>query len=206
MQTFALGLAIGLAAGASPGPLLVLVISQTLRSGWRAGLLTAAAPLLTDLLIASSTVLVLQHLPRRTLPVLGVIGGLYVIWSGIETWRDAGLPTAEPGADGPPPGAALRRAATVNLLSPHPWVAWATVLGPLTVSAWRHSPWTGGALVIGFYLTLVGTKAVLATVVAGGRGRLSEPGLRGALRAAAAVLVLAGVALAAEFVPQAISA
>src|SRR5689334_17746766 len=44
VEMVAVGLALGLAAGVSPGPLMVLVITQALRGGWRAGVVTAAAP------------------------------------------------------------------------------------------------------------------------------------------------------------------
>ena len=38
-----LGISYGFAAGISPGPLLALVITQTLKRGWRAGNLIALA-------------------------------------------------------------------------------------------------------------------------------------------------------------------
>jgi len=202
--TLALGLAIGLAAGVSPGPLLVLVVTESLRSGRRAGVLTAAAPLATDAVVIAGVVLVLHHLPSRALPVLGVVGGCYVVWSAGTTWREAGSVTVEPVATVPVPVAALRRVAVVNVLSPHPWIAWATALGPLTVQAWRSSPGAGIALVAGFYLGLVGTKAVLAVLVAGGRHRLSGAGYQRALRGSAVLLAAAGVALVVEFAPQAL--
>jgi threonine/homoserine/homoserine lactone efflux protein len=207
VKVFALGLALGLAAGTSPGPLLALVITQTLRSGLWAGIVTAAAPLVSDVVVVPATLLVLQHLPGRTLSVLGVAGGIYVVRTGVAAWREAGEvggPSAQD--DVALTGPALRRAVTVNLLSPHPWLSWATALGPLTVRTWQGSPWTAAALVIGFYLTLVGAKVVLAVLVAGGRGRLSPTGLRRALRCGAALLVIAGLALATEFAPQALGA
>jgi len=43
-----MGLGLGLAAGASPGPLLTLVVSSTLARGFGAGLRVALAPVLTD--------------------------------------------------------------------------------------------------------------------------------------------------------------
>ncbi len=205
MQTLALGLAIGLAAGISPGPLLVLVVTESLRSGWRAGVLTAAAPLASDAVVIVGVLVVLQHLPDRALPVLGVVGGGYVIWSAITTWRDADATPLQHEGAAPSLATALRRAALVNILSPHPWIAWATVLGPLTVRAWRSSPGAGVALVAGFYVALIGVKAVLAVLVAGGRSRLRGPGYRSALRGSAVLLALAGVALVLEFAPAAVA-
>ena len=42
------GLALGLYAGISPGPLLSLIIAESLRGGWPAGFRIALAPLVTD--------------------------------------------------------------------------------------------------------------------------------------------------------------
>ena len=85
--------------------------------------------------------------------------------------------------------------------SPHPWLTWATALGPLTVSAWRGSPAGGVGLVAGFYVTLVGAKVVLALLVGQGRSRLTERGYRRALGGAGVLLVLAGLGMVVEFAP-----
>jgi threonine/homoserine/homoserine lactone efflux protein len=204
VEALAVGLTIGLAAGISPGPLLVLVITSSLKSGWRAGALAACGPLLSDAFIVTVTLLVLDHLPRRTLPALGVVGAAFIVWTGVQTMREARDATLSPDGGAAPltPFAAWRQAATVNVLSPHPWVAWATALGPLVVSTWRDSHPSAIWLVAGFYVTLVGAKMGVAALVAGGRRHLRDTGYRRALVVAGALLVLAGVALAVEFAPQ----
>lgn len=233
MDALGLGLALGLAASISPGPLLVLVVTSALRSGWRSGALTACAPLLSDAVVVTATLLLLDRLPVRALGVLGVVGALFVVHSGVQTIREARSaslrtpttppPPAESPAPAEPPHASqgspprgtlnsilppgsdisgslvLRRAVLMNLLSPHPWIAWATALGPLTITTWRASAVSGAALVIGFYLTLVGGKVVIALLVARGRRRLGDTGYRRALTAAGALLVLAGLAMGVEF-------
>ena len=90
----------------------------------------------------------------------------------------------------------------MNLTSPHPWITWATALGPLTVATYHRG--TGGAvaLVVGFYAALVGAKVVLAVMVAGARRRLDDRRYRLLLRLAGGLLVLLGVLLAAEFGQQ----
>lgn len=146
----------------------------------------------------------LNRLPHRTLPALGVVGAAFIVWTGVQTMREARGATLDPDGDarGLSPFRAWRQAATVNLLSPHPWVAWATALGPLVVSTWRSSHPSAMWLVAGFYLTLVGAKIAVATLVAGGRRHLSDRGYRRSLAAAGGLLVLAGVALGVEFAPQ----
>lgn len=199
-----LGLSIGLAAGISPGPLLVLVITSTLRSGWRAGVLAACAPLATDALVVCAALLFLDNLPRVGLAVLGVVGALFVGWTGVATIRQSRSATLSGPVGGPPRSsvAALRQAAVVNLLSPHPWIFWATALGPLMVATARQNLGNAFALAVGFYVTLVGAKIVVALLVAGGRRRLSDRAYRRCLVVAGALLLAAALALVAEFAPQ----
>ena len=56
------GILLGLAAGFAPGPLLVLVISETMRHGIRAGLKVSIAPLITDVPIILVSLIVLNRL------------------------------------------------------------------------------------------------------------------------------------------------
>lgn len=204
MEALLLGLTIGFAAGVSPGPLLFLTITSSLRSGTRAGVLVALAPLITDAVIVGLVLLVLDRLPEWTLALLGVVGGLFVVWTGVQTAREArtaSLSVAREG-DGTDAMQALRRGAVVNFLSPHPWITWATALGPLTVSTWRESAPSGLALVAGFYVLLVGSKVAIAVLVGRARHRLTDRGYRRALLLAGGLLLVAGVALVAEFAPQ----
>jgi threonine/homoserine/homoserine lactone efflux protein len=201
VQALLVGLGLGLAAGISPGPLLVMVVASTLRGGLRHGMAVAASPLLSDLVVVSVVLLALGRFPVRWVSWLGVAGGVLVALLGVVTVRD-GRGAAVPcdGGTGPEPVAsALRRGWAVNLVSPHPWIAWLTALGPLTVSTWRGSPLAGVLLVAGFYVTLVGSKVAVAALVAGGRRRLTDAGYRRAVVAAGAALVVLGCVLLVEF-------
>ena len=57
-----IGAILGLSAGFAPGPLLALVLSETLRRNTRAGIMVALAPICTDLPIIALSVLVLSRL------------------------------------------------------------------------------------------------------------------------------------------------
>ena len=54
------GMLLGLSAGLSPGPMLTLVVSQTLRHGIQEGVKVAFAPLLTDTPIVIACLLFLS--------------------------------------------------------------------------------------------------------------------------------------------------
>jgi threonine/homoserine/homoserine lactone efflux protein len=200
MRELLLGLAIGFSAGVSPGPLLALVISTSLRHGRWAGFEIAASPLVTDLPIIILSLTVLTAVPGRVVAAVGTVGAAVVLELGISTLRQARraeLPAAESGAA----THSLRRGVVVNLLSPHPWLFWLSVGGPLLVTAWRHGAIYSGTFLLGFYGLLVGTKVFLAALLSASRHRLSLPWYRGLLGASAGLLVVTAVALAINFVP-----
>jgi threonine/homoserine/homoserine lactone efflux protein len=165
-----LGLTLGLSAGLSPGPLMTLVITTTLRDGLWHGLRVAAAPFLTDLPIILLSVFVLGLLPPWTLAVVGVVGGLYVVYLGWETVRSARQASAQVLQDAPDSAAtsgrqSLLRGAAVNALNPHPYLFWATVGGPTLLAAFSQSMLQGALFLLGFYVTLIGSKVAVAALV-----------------------------------------
>lgn len=166
-----LGISLGFGAGISPGPLLTLVITATLARGFGAGLRVALAPLITDAPIVALVLLTLTALSDLAVTLLSVGGGIFVLYLGVETIRQAR--TAELGGQTQCGGEDLLRGALVNMLSPHPWLFWIGVGGPFLLTSWGQSPWASGAFLLGFYALLVGSKVLLAGGVAKGRGRLN---------------------------------
>ena len=209
------GLGLGLGAGLAPGPLLALVVTATLARGFGAGARVAASPLVTDALIITVSVLLVHSLPDTAASVLGVVGGLYTMWLGVESLRErsvdvegvetpadhgAATPVAAP-TDAPttPGGSDLRRGALVNVLSPHPWLVWIGVGGPVLLAAWADSAAAAVGFLVAFFALLIGTKVAAAALVAAGRARLSPAGLRRAHLAAGALLLLTGLVLTIQF-------
>ena len=195
MAAFLAGVSLGFGAGISPGPLLTLVITTTLARGLAAGLRVGLSPLLTDAPIILIAVLAVDALPAWAASALGLVGGIYVVYLGVETMRSAR--GARLDGDAAPVGAAndLGRGVLVNLLSPHPWLFWITVGAPLLVAQWQRSPWQAAAFLFGFYLLLVGSKLALAVVIAGGRRRLDGPWYGRVLLASGGVLLVFGILL-----------
>lgn len=207
MEQLALGIALGFGAGVAPGPLMGLVITGTLRRGFRTGARIAFVPMLSDLPLVLLCLTVVAALPHSVLTWLTLAGGLLLIGLGAQTTFEAR--TAELSAPPAPDagvragdGRLLRQAIAVNYLNPHPWLFWIGIGGPLLVSAWRLAPVRGAAFLLGFYALIVGTKVVLAALVGLSRGRLSATGYRRVLVGAGVLLALAGVALIVEFVAK----
>ena len=188
-----LGLSMGLSAGISPGPLLALVISASVRSGLAGGLRVALAPFITDLPIIVLAVLLAGSLPPEALRWVGTVGGLVVIWMGIETVRSArGAALPEGTGDRGDSRRELWRGAAVNALNPHPYLFWATVGGPALVSGYRASPWYVLAFLGPFYVVLVGSKMVVAWVVSKQAGGLSQTWYRRVLGGCGGLMLLMG--------------
>ncbi len=161
----------GLSAGFLPGPLLALVVSQTLRYGIREGAKAAMAPLITDLPIILVSVLVMRSLSesRTALGFISMAGGLFVIYLACECFRTTRL-DMDDSKVGPQ---SLGRGAAVNALNPHPYLFWLTVGGPSVIRAWAESPLWAVAFVAVFTGCIVGSKVLIAAVVGRSRHVLS---------------------------------
>lgn len=142
----------------------MLVVKATLERGFSGGARVAAAPLISDAPIVVLCVLVLRELPEHALAGLSLAGAVFV---GRLAWDALRAGPPEPAAG----GAALRGAVLVNALSPHPWLFWTTVGGPLLVDAGNRSVGLAAVFLGGFYATLVGAKAAVAALVEGSRRR-----------------------------------
>ena len=157
------GSLLGVAAGFSPGPLTLLVISETLRHGLRSGLQVAIAPILTDIPIILLAILVLERLSGwpLALGVVSLAGGAFLLWLGYGSMRVGGVEISSAG-DGPH---SIRRGIAINLLNPNPYVFWISVGTPTILKALETSPLNAAAFLGSFFFCIVGSKALLARIV-----------------------------------------
>lgn len=200
MHALLLGLSLGIGAGVAPGPLLAVVIRSTLEGGFAAGARVAVGPLLTDVPIIGVAAVLAAALPEEALAGLGIAGGLFLVWLGVEALRDVPAPIEQATSGTAAAAASFKRGAVVNLLNPHPWVFWIAVgvpiLGDGTVGE-------AALFLVPFYAMLVGSKLTVAALLGAGRERLLRgAGYRWALRGSGVLLLAAGVALAVEGVKQ----
>jgi threonine/homoserine/homoserine lactone efflux protein len=157
------GLLLGLAQGLSPGPLITLIFSETLKYGKKEGIKIAVSPLITDSLIILLVLLVLSSFAQYNL-VLGVIsllGAGYLIYLGIENLRAKmerfEVDVAEKGA--------FKRGIIANLLSPHPYLFWLSIGGPKILEGLSIQVSASALFIIGLYASLVGSKIAVALLV-----------------------------------------
>ena len=197
LEYLATGVVLGLAAGFAPGPLLALVLAQSIRFGTREGLKVAAAPLLTDLpivILATALVAAAAGTAGGLLGAISLAGAAFVAYLGIESIRTTGVQAGRP--DEAP--RSWTRGALVNALSPHPYIFWITVGAPMLIRAWADGPLAAAAFLVGFYACLVGAKMLLAVIAGRSGGRLRGGAYRAVMVVLGALLLLFAVRLAGE--------
>lgn len=161
------GIILGLSAGVAPGPLLALIISETLLHNRKAGIKVAVAPIITDVPIVLLTLLIIAKLShfQAILGIISILGGCFISYLGFHSIRSDGAKIdIEPVQE-----QSLQKGIIVNFLSPHPYLFWLTVGAPMTVKAMDQSVSAAIAFVASFYLLLVGSKIVIAVIVSRSR-------------------------------------
>jgi threonine/homoserine/homoserine lactone efflux protein len=166
------GIVLGLSSGFSPGPLLALIISQTLQHGIKEGIKVAVAPLITDFPILLLSLFVLSRLAnfRSILGVISLIGGLFVLKLAYDSIRTKKLAIALQDTE----PKSLSKGALVNALNPNPYLFWLTVGAPMIIKIWTESPFTAIMFVVSFLGCLVGAKIFVAALVGKSRHLLSD--------------------------------
>lgn len=174
LTTLTAGVVLGLSAGLTPGPMLTLVISQTLRHNVREGMKVALSPLVTDLPIIVLSLWALSRLAgfERIMGLLSLVGGIYVAYLAWECFQSGGIETVD--VDTQPHS--LRKGVILNLLNPAPYLFWATVGGPLIIQQQEARIAAAGAFLVSFYAFLVGSKLALAWLTGKTRFLISSSG------------------------------
>lgn len=163
-----IGLLLGISAGLAPGPLLALVLSETLRHGVGSGIKVALAPLLSDLPIICLALVLATRLSgfQAGLGVVSLLGGLFILFTGYQGLRmQPQAPELQPNEG----DRALFNGVLANLLNPHPYLFWISVGVPTMSSALAAGIAALAGFLGGFYGALVGSKVLLALLV--GRSR-----------------------------------
>ena len=158
-----MGSVLGLSAGMAPGPLLALVVSETLAHDVRSGIRVALAPLVSDLPIVLLTLFLLSKLSEfhSVLGGISLVGGGVIFSMGVKGIRTSGV-VLDMHDQAP---RSLGKGVLVNILSPHPYLFWISVGAPAMTRAMAVTPGAAICFVAGFYILLVGSKVGLALMV-----------------------------------------
>jgi threonine/homoserine/homoserine lactone efflux protein len=185
------GLVLGLSAGLSPGPILTLVIFQTLRYDIMEGVKVALAPLLTDAPIVLFSLVLLARVSglKIVLGSLSIFGSIYLFYLAYESLRfkgsDLDSDTVKPQS--------IKKGIMVNFLNPSPYVFWMSIGGPLVLKASHVHVALPFFFIVPFYVLLVGSKCMVAVISGNSRGFLKSRHYVYTMRALGCFLVVFGI-------------
>ena len=157
------GITLGFAASAQPGPFQTYLITQTLANGWRKTLIAAFAPLVSDGFIIILSIFVLKQIPASMQRLLYIAGGIFILflaWSSYQQWRNF-----DENADDESKEQSIQKAATMNFLSPGPYVFWSLVSGPILLRGLEENLLTGITFLLAFYGAMTSLNIALIVVL-----------------------------------------
>jgi threonine/homoserine/homoserine lactone efflux protein len=166
------GILFGLSGGLTPGPLLTLVISETLRHNIREGIKISFAPIFSDLPIVLASLFLISRL-SDTKPVLGIIafiGAFYLIYLSYENISFKG---AELNVNNDKPQS-LKKGVIANFVNPNPYIFWMTIGAPTVIKASEHGYIAPSLFVVAMYVFMIGAKISIATIVGKSKRFLSS--------------------------------
>lgn len=183
-----MGAFFGFIAGISPGPLLALVITETLKHNRKEGIKIALSPLITDLPIILITYFIFSKLSQFDiiLSIISLAGSIFFAYLGYETlktgWQDFEFQITKPES--------LKKGITANLLNPHPYVFWLTIGIPTASEAYHKSLITVILYFFLFYVMLVGSKVVIALLADRSKNFFKNRAYRITMKILAAILFI----------------
>jgi threonine/homoserine/homoserine lactone efflux protein len=192
------GLFLGIVAGISPGPLLPLVVSETLKFGQNAGIKLSLAPLITDLPIVLVSFFLIRNYAENDL-ILGIISGMGALFLLFLSWENLFYkPVKNEKTEKKP--RSMQKGIVTNLLNPHPYLFWMLVGAPLLLNASKISSFAIVLFLTGFYSMLVGSKIIFALLTGRMKNILQEKSFVFAMRILGIALVVFAVLLIRETV------
>lgn len=195
-MSFAVAFGIGFSVASIPGPMILLIATETLRKGPQAGVLTMLAPFLLDALVMLPLGLWLQAslFSAQGASVLAAAGGTLLIWLGVQSLRSgkAELPR-DPTLSAPPQNRELPsfiKGVLTHTTNPYPYVYWSTVGATFVRQGFEKGGIPGAALFpLGFWLGA--SVFTLLTIYLLARGQRFLSGRETLLGRLSAVLLMA---------------
>jgi threonine/homoserine/homoserine lactone efflux protein len=194
---FIQGTALGISAGAAPGPMQAYLITETLSGGWRRSLPLIFVPIFSDSPILILTALILNQLPDRVLKVISILGGLFVLYIALGFWQQWRENNPEPATSEKKQRHSFLKAVALNLLNPNPYLFWSFVGGPILISAIKQS-WAHALIFLGSFYAVFLITMIAIIVLFHQTQRLGPTIVRAVQLASVIILVIFGGILLRE--------
>jgi threonine/homoserine/homoserine lactone efflux protein len=194
---FLQGIAIGFSIAAPIGPVGILCIKKALADGRLAAFVAGLGAAMADTLfgwVAAFGIGAIIDLVQGLTFWLKLVGGAFMIWLGVHTWRQAAIGIeADPDAKGPGMGRDFLSTFAITATNPATILGVAGVFAALGPSA-RPGGLQSGLLVAGIFCGSTLWWLVLSALASAARSRFTPDGMRRFNHLSGAMLILFGLA------------
>ncbi len=153
------GITLGFAAGISPGPLLVMVITETITCDVKRGIKIALVPLVSDLPIVLFSLLIMYKLSDSDM-ILAIVSFLGALFLGYLAWENITMNSFDTNIE-TKHMKGFWKGVFANILSPHPYLFWMLVGAPIAIRAFHENILYSGLFIFTFYIFIIGTKIIV---------------------------------------------
>ena len=182
------GIVFGLAAGLSPGPLITLVVSETLKNGKKEGVGVAVSPLISEPPIILFVLVILSSVAVNEIfmGVISLLGACFLTYLGLSNLKA----DVKEYKDHLEKGSSVLRGIITNLLNPNTYMFWLTIGGPRILESAQVHVSATILFILGFYMMLVGSNTTVAIAVGKSKTLIESKYYAYIIRALGTVLIL----------------
>lgn len=123
------GILVGISAALSPGPILILTISETLRGGLRSGFSVALVPSILDLLFVPLSIVFAGAIASYSSVIgsLSLVGAVFLMFLAYRNIRARKIDVSRPSK----PSSSMMKAIVADFLNPYLYIFWFSVAIPI---------------------------------------------------------------------------
>lgn len=187
------GITLGFAAGISPGPLLVMVITETIKYDIKKGIKIALVPLVSDLPIVLFSLFIMYKLSDSDL-ILAIVSFLGALFLGYLAWENVTMNSFDTKIE-TKQMKGFWKGVLANLLSPHPYLFWILVGAPIAIRAFQENILYSVVFILAFYIFIIGTKIIVVLLTERSKRFLSSKIFIYTIKALGILLLILAVVL-----------
>ncbi len=154
------GLILGITAGISPGPLMAVLVSETLKGNIKNGLVISLIPVITDIPLIIVAVLFLKKFENfhTVFNILYLSGGIILVYLGLKDFFIKRISINYKKST----FSSLKTGIITNLLNPHPYIFWIFIGVPFMIEGNIYQML---GFVCSFFTGIISAKVLIALTV-----------------------------------------
>ena len=181
---------LGVIEGVKPGPLMAVIISETMIHDWKAGLKVALVPLITDgpVIILSVILYELLTVNSTSQAMIGILGSFILIWLGVDCFKKSNIKFENKNHN---IGMhSLKKGIITNITNPNMYMYWILIGAPFLIDAYLTNITFPFLFVGGFFLAFILLKLIIAILVDNSKEFLNTTGYKRLLQGSGIALFL----------------